>query len=50
MSKRNEKGECLVCGDTTQMKDGSCFYCNWKGTTGPGKELKEIIKNHNEEN
>jgi hypothetical protein len=48
MTQRDEMGRCLRCGDTARMKDGSCFYCNWKGYTGNGKELKEIIKKHKE--
>ena len=20
-----------------------CQYCNWKGTTGPGKQLREMV-------
>lgn len=26
-----------------------CAYCEWKGTTGPGKQLRELIKEHNHE-
>lgn len=26
-----------------------CAYCEWKGTTGPGKQLRELIKKHNHE-
>jgi hypothetical protein len=26
----------------------SCSYCAWKGTSGPGKQLREIIEDHNQ--
>lgn len=27
-----------------------CFYCEWKGTSGPGKQLREVIKEANTSN
>jgi hypothetical protein len=27
----------------------SCGYCAWKGTSGPGKQLRQIVKSHNNE-
>lgn len=41
--KRNSWGKCVVCGDTALTQSGDCFYCNWKGNTGPGVLLKEAI-------
>ena len=26
-----------------------CEYCEWKGTAGPGKQLKDIISSNKEE-
>jgi hypothetical protein len=26
-----------------------CSYCEWKGTTGAGEQLRNIIKEHNNE-
>ena len=26
-----------------------CPYCEWKGITGPGKQLREILKEYNNE-
>ena len=49
-TKRDSSGHCLRCGDTAKTKDGGCFYCNWKGFTGPGELLKGIIKNENAKN
>lgn len=28
-------------------KEPYCSYCEWKGTTGAGKELRDIIKEYN---
>jgi hypothetical protein len=36
--------KCTRCNNQLD-KDGSCPYCIWKGDEGPGKQLKEIIKN-----
>ncbi|MCF7910824.1 hypothetical protein K9L16_04085 [Candidatus Pacearchaeota archaeon] len=46
--KRDEFGKCIVCGDTAITSSGDCFYCNWKGITGSGAFLREIIKKENE--
>jgi len=37
-------GKCRICGDTALTSEGNCFYCEWKGLSGPGKLLKQIIK------
>ena len=34
-------------GKRVYVKEEYCFYCEWKGTTGIGAEMKAIIKNHN---
>ncbi len=41
--KRNQFGKCVVCGDTAITKQGNCYYCEWKGLSGAGKQLKNII-------
>ena len=38
--------QCPICGDT-KTENGECFYCDWKGYTGAGKTLKEIIQKKN---
>ena len=35
-----------VWGTKTTKKE-VCKYCVWKGATGPGAELRQIIKEHN---
>ena len=35
---------CKTCGNTEWTKAGLCSYCVWKGTVGPGKQLREIAK------
>jgi hypothetical protein len=45
--KRDWLGKCIICGDTSITSSGDCFYCNWKGLSGPGALLKEIIKEEN---
>lgn len=40
---RYTKGQCPLCGNTEQNKHGYCSYCSWKGTTGPGAQLRELI-------
>jgi hypothetical protein len=45
--KRDEFGKCIIRGDTAITSSGDCFYCNWKGTIGPGAFLREIIKQEN---
>ena len=44
---RDEFGKCKRCGDTAITSIGTCFYCNWKGYTGAGADLKEIIQKEN---
>jgi len=41
MEKQNT---CPICGNTEKTKNGDCTYCIWKGTIGPGAEIKNIIK------
>ena len=41
MKKQNA---CPVCSNTEKTKNGRCAYCIWKGTIGPGAEIKNIIK------
>ena len=47
-TERDVFGKCVRCGDTAVTRTGACFYCNWKGLTGPGAELKKIIKEENQ--
>jgi len=47
--KRDQFGKCVICGDTSVTRNGNCFYCNWKGLSGPGAQLKQIIKEVNNE-
>ncbi len=34
-------------GVTVWERQHFCPYCEWKGTTGPGKQLRDIIKETN---
>ena len=45
--ERDWRGKCVVCGDTALTSSGNCFYCSWKGLSGPGAILKNAIKEHN---
>jgi hypothetical protein len=34
-------------GTRIKKMETYCPYCNWKGTSGPGKQLRDVIKEHN---
>jgi len=34
-------------GTRIKKMETYCPYCNWKGAAGLGKQLKELIKEHN---
>jgi len=36
-------------GTARKVTESFCAYCEWKGTTGPGKQLRDLIKEHNDE-
>ena len=36
--------QCPTCKNIEFNKAGECGYCIWKGTIGPGAQLRQIIK------
>lgn len=34
-------------GKVRYINEEYCPYCEWKDTTGPGAQLKQLIKEHN---
>lgn len=45
MKKEIKKIKCPKCNN--YLKNNICEYCIWKGDAGPGLQLKNIIKIHN---
>ncbi len=41
--------ECPRCYNTLFTKSGDCAYCIWTGDIGPGAQLRQIIKEINNE-
>lgn len=43
--KRKHKQKKFKCDRCKNNRtEDYCFYCNWKGWEGPGKQLREVIK------
>lgn len=36
-------------GKARYIYEPYCWYCEWKGTVGPGQQLRKMIKEHNDE-
>ena len=36
--------QCPTCKNIEFNKAGECGYCIWRGTIGPGAQLRQIIK------
>jgi len=50
MNKKREVKNMAICPKCkNKLINNICQYCTWKGDIGPGRRLREMIKNVNQQ-